>query len=193
MTDRRAEFSEDDYDKLVYYRKAGIRTKGTPEERPFELLTRRYFADHPLTPERLAWHEAGHAVVSHRLGYRVVAIEWIGPLHWATLPHRPMPFSKHFHLMMVAGYLAEARAMGRVDPAEASHVAFELEERYGYGPEERRAYVEAVEERALAILVEHWPAVVQVSVLLRQLNQDRTLVAGDELDAALAGVRFGDD
>ncbi len=192
MTDRSAEFSEEDYRKLVYHRKAGIRTTGTPEERPFEILTRRFYAAHPLTAERLAWHEAGHAVVAHWLGYRVVAIVRVEPLHWEVRSHQPLPHSDHLHLIIVAGYLAEARAMGRVDPAEASRVAYQVEDLYCYGPHERRAYVKAVEERALAILVEHWAEVEQVAALARLLDQDREIVAGDELDAALFGVRFGD-
>lgn len=192
MTNQSAKFSDEDYHRLVYHRKAGVRTRGTPEELPFLMLTHRYYAAHPPTPERLAWHEAGHAVVAHRLGYRVVEIVRLGPLRWETGSYPQLPYSDHSHLITVAGYLAEARAMGRVDPGEAWRVAVEVEERYGYGPEERRAYVEAVEERALAILVEHWAAVEQVAALARLLDQDREVVAGDELDTALSGVRFGD-
>jgi len=179
----------EEHELLVYRRKAKVPTKGTPEEEPFKALLRRFHAQFPPTPERVGWHEAGHAVVAHRLGYRVSMIErdatWTG--NPRTYIEPPPQGSDHWALVQVAGYLAEDRAVGNVDPEEACEVAEMAEQRHGYGPSDRRAFVEAVEKLSLAILVSDWSAVEQVAKLV----QAKPDVLMAELDGALSGVSFG--
>ena len=181
MTD--APITPEEYALLVYRHKAGVRTAGTPEEEPFIALCKRFHAQFPPTPERIGWHEAGHAVVSHHLGYRVWWIERND--EWGdTRTDQQPPWFGDWALVKVAGYLAEERAIGNVEPREASEVAWMAERRFGYGPSERESFVESVEARALAILVENWDAVEKIS----QLVQAKPLVKMAELDTVLSGV-----
>ncbi len=187
--DTEAPITPEEHALLVYRRKAKVPTVGTSEEEPFIALCRRFHAQFPQTPERVGWHEAGHAVVAHRLGYRVWMIErertWTG--YPITSTDQQPPLSDDWALVTVAGYLAEDRALGNVDPAEAWDVAGMAEWLHDYGPSERRTFVEEVEERALAILVANWGAVERVA----QLVQANASVGMEELDTALSSVSFG--
>lgn len=188
--DTDASITPDELALLVYRRKAKVPTIGTPEEEPFKALCRRFNAQFPPTPERVGWHEAGHAVVSHRLGYRVWKIEREGTEtgYPNAATDRQPPWSDDWALVKVAGYLAEDRAVGNVDPGEAWAVAAMAESLHGYGPSERRAFVEAVEERALAILIANWGAVERVA----RLVEAKPSVRMAELNTALSSVSFGD-
>ena len=187
--DSEASITPEEHALLVYRRKAKVPTKGTSEEAPFIARCRRFHTQFPPTPERVGWHEAGHAVVAHRLGYRVWMIEReeTGTGYPITATDQQPRWSDNWALVKVAGYLAEDRALGNVDPAEAWEVAEMAERLHGCGPSERRTFVEAVEERALAILVANWDAVERVA----QLVQANPSVRLAELNAALSSVSFG--
>src|SRR3954469_3822235 len=69
-------------------------------------------------------------------------------------------------LLCVAGHLSEAHACSLVDLREAFELAWTAEEQFGYVSDERRAYVKAIEAKALAMLIERLPAVERVAQLL---------------------------
>lgn len=181
------DFTEEQYDRLVYHRKAGINTTGTPEEQPFIELCRHYFARYPLSRERLAWHEAGHAVIGHRLGFKVAGVEQISPEHWVTEIESSPPFSTEQHMISVAGYLSEGKACGHGDPAEAHKVAWHAQLLFGFGPDQRLAYVRSIEAKTIAILDEHWEAVGRFAQMIGQASY----TFAHELAPALDAVPFG--
>lgn len=189
MTDLGPEspFTSEEYELLVYNRKARVRTVNTLDEGPFIELCRRYSSQYPLTPERVAWHEAGHAVVSHRLGYSVRMIERYPDGSAHTFTDQQLILSDNWALVTVAGYLAEDRAIGHADPGEAWDVAEVAEKIYRLGPDERKAYVEEVEKRCSAILEENWAEVEQVA----RLAESKPVVMMFDLDPILAPVKFG--
>ena len=177
----------EEYERLVYYRKARIRTTGTPDEGSFIELCRRYAEQFPLTPERVGWHEAGHAIVSHSLGYAVWKIERHPDGSGHSLTDQQPILSDDWALITVAGYLAEDRAVGHADPAEAWGVTEVAERIYGLGPDERKVYVEEVEQCCSMILDENWGVVEQVAKLV----ESKTKVKMYELDRILAAVKSG--
>jgi hypothetical protein len=151
-------------------------------------LCRRYSTAYPLTPERLGWHEAGHVVVAHRLGYAVWGVYHRAPDHWETTFVTPERGSTDWGLIAVAGYLSEGRAIGHEDPAEAGEISMRGPWHDDDSPHERLARVRQVERDALAILEEHWDTVGRVAELIRS----KPFITGDELAGALEGVRRAD-
>src|SRR4051794_699232 len=103
-------FTDDDYELLLHHRKAFIRTAGTPQEAPFTELCQRFHAAYPSTPQRLAYHEAGHVVMAHCLGLHVIDVRRLSNDHWETLSTVERDNVEHWCLMNVAGHLSEAHA-----------------------------------------------------------------------------------
>jgi hypothetical protein len=171
--------SDQDYEWLCYVRKSGdYPTEGTEAWAAWNALTRRCaWVDRSWTREHIAWHEAGHALVGHRLGGHVVNIEV-----WATIT--------------VAGHVAEEMVLGRVDPScnEASRIAWQFRKLRQKNdgetptPQECRAYVEAAESRARAICEEHR----SVLEMIARRHLSAGSVNRDELLIMLAGVPNGD-
>lgn len=200
MNDRVLEgpFSPAEYGLLVCRRKTGLRSDDQAERDWFEALTRRYHALFPSNLERISWHEAGHAMVAHRLGWWVDHIERF-PHHEGKAAMAPPPEGspywpqgretrlRDWATVKVAGYMAENRVAANVDPAEASPVAYRLEELKGYTPAQCLTYVEEVEGRALRILVADWAAVG----LLADALKASAVVERDALASILGNVGVG--
>lgn len=72
--------------------------------------------------------------MAHCLGGDVLAVGKLADDNWETVSNIQPELGESWGLMSVAGYLADARACGLVDPNEASMVASEAEEQFGYGP-----------------------------------------------------------
>lgn len=193
-----ASITDDDYAWMHYLRRSvAYPPEGTPELARWMNLYDRFYAQHPHTLERDAWHEAGHVVVAHRLGGRVESVSrdeegaitsvavferrHVGLLLWAALE--------------VAGYLAEVRAVGRVDPHEASEVGVAFQDvwrqRYGGLPPEAEVLdaVTHAETVAATILDEHWAAVARVADTL--MNEPWP-IERDRLTELIADVPYGD-
>jgi hypothetical protein len=189
--------SDQDYEWLCYVRKSGdYPTEGTEAWAAWNALTRRCaWVDRSWTREHIAWHEAGHALVGHRLGGHVVNIT----ARATHMDNTGYPTVSHevWATITVAGHVAEEMVvLGRVDPScnEASRIAWQFRKLRQKNdgetptPQECRAYVEAAESRARAICEEH-RSVLEV-IARRHLSAGS--VNRDELLIMLAGVPNGD-
>ena len=96
-----------------------------------ETLARRYAAG-PL----VAWHEAGHAVIAHRLGYRVERVHVAYARDQGQTDIAPAYDPLNRALITLAGERAERRSVSWLDGIEA----------LGGGADDRRALQLALEE-----------------------------------------------
>jgi hypothetical protein len=193
--------SEEDYERLCYVRKSGdYPAKGTEAWTQWVALTKRVDRAHFRTRnERSAWHEAGHALVGHRLGGDVNKIYrgdgYLAATHIPDMIYPAFPYET-LDTVMVAGHVAEEMTFAQVDPScdEASRIAWRFRKvrARDYGetvtPQDCRAYVEAAEARARAIL--EAPGSVLEAIARRVLAG--LPVNRDELLGLLVGVPNGD-
>jgi hypothetical protein len=138
-------------------------------------MTCRYLYQHPTSTEKEMWHEAGHIVVGHRLGWSVLRIDrHPDGTPYALIPPPCEPPNLpvlDYSTVAVAGYLTEERAFANAMPS-ADHVKIAtvlrgLEARSGrtLSPDANLAHVLKAEARAQAILEEHWRAVHRIAEL----------------------------
>lgn len=169
--------------------------------------------ENPRELPSIAWHEAGHAVIYRALGVPVhhVMVQYGNPVtmhapygRCAVVQDDAPP--EAVILASLAGNLAEKRAVGTEcpinDPEEKGRgdgalVAKALD-RLGIPESERDAYLRAAEQKAAALLDEHWPKVQAVAEwLLRQqprIGNDfgfRVFLDAPELEALLASKTSG--
>lgn len=111
--------------------------------------------------KRVSWHEAGHALVAHRLGGEVTKIEW--EKTYINYPDSVVIPDEIQDTVTVAGHVVEAMKLGRVvaHDCEGRKVARRFRERrekelgVPITPQERRSYIETIEAQARAIAEEY--------------------------------------
>jgi hypothetical protein len=174
----------------------------SPEWDRWTTLTFRHLFQFPSTLDREMWHEAGHIVVGHRLGWQVQRID----RHSDGTPHAIIPppceFPElpilDFSTVAVAGYLAEDKAFGNAMPGQ-DHVNLAREfqadaARQGRtaSPTSNLAHVLEAEARAEAILDENWGVVRQIAELATaSLPVRRKALLGEQRGVAQDEPRCG--
>lgn len=177
--------SDEECDLLVRWRRTAFDPQSEEDHARYVALTIRFFTQMRQTERTDAFHEAGHIVVGHLLGYPTRMTYWQldGTPSTAMdgISHDPPPFISEAQFLAqnydwarirVAGYLAERRAMGRSDPAEAVRLVRRMRDNLSYGPEETMAYLDGIENETDAILDENWEAVERLAQLLSE-NMNR--------------------
>lgn len=136
-------------------------------------MTSRYLYQHPTTVEKEMWHEAGHVVVGHRLGWSVVRIDrHPDGTPFAEIPPPCEPPALpvlDYSTVAVAGYLAEDLAQGNAMPS-TDHIlvsrvfqSSEVRKSRTTSPRTNLAHVFEAEARARVILEAYWDAVGRVA------------------------------
>jgi hypothetical protein len=191
--------SPEEQERIRYVRKSlDYGPDGSEERERWGTLYDRFYALFPTTLERLAWHEAGHATVAHRLGGTVWSID-VDAADDGFVTHvvefePPFVTLDRWAIATTAGYVAEGLAFGPTDPHEASEIYIKYCEtviEMGLKPSRSKAieFIETAESVAVAILQQHW---YEVSYIARRMMFSCP-VGRDFLLSALAGVPFGVD
>jgi hypothetical protein len=185
-------FSREEYERVMFVRRSGAYPPLGAEYDAWKRLVCRFHRLFPNTVVRAMWHEAGHAVVAHRLGWTVHRIQRDhegtpgaviqSPDGWDDLDHA---------IVTVAGWIAEAMAAcpELTDPThEVAILARDFRTPTGerLPPRERIKFVEIAEDRAREMLECDWYAVERVAMLALAalpVERDALLKAidGDEL------------
>jgi hypothetical protein len=167
-------FSPEEHESMLYILRSGtVPPKGCEDRDMWDALYSRWKALFPTTLRREAFHEAGHVVVGHSMGWSVKRIDRHGPravpyaevLPPANLIQIRNPISDD-SVIRVAGYLAEKRACGWVAPLEAIKVAKDVNS--FLAPESRISFVRACESYAFDILKEYWLAVEAIAAMVME-------------------------
>ena len=164
----------DEYAEMIRVRKSNDYPPRSSEawDRWSALVCRHWF-QFPNSVDRELWHEAGHIVVGHRLGWQVQSIDrHPDGTPFANIPP-PCEFPElpilDYSTVAVAGYLAEEKAFGNALPSQDHiNIAREFkssEARQGHKatPATNLAHVLEAEARAQVILDENWHAVQRLA------------------------------
>src|SRR5215218_6387007 len=138
-------------------------------------LVSRHWFQFPSSLEQDMWHEAGHIVVGHKLGWEVQRIDRQPdgtPIAEVPPPCEPPELPVlDYSTVAVAGFLAENKEFGNALPTK-DHInvarqfqASEARQDRTASPASKLAHVLEAEARAQVILDENWDAVRQVSAL----------------------------
>jgi hypothetical protein len=166
----------DEYEEMIRVRKSNDNPPRDSEAwiRWTTLVSRHWF-QFPSSLEQDMWHEAGHIVVGHKLGWEVQRIDRQPdgtPIAEIPPPCAPPELSiLDFSTVAVAGYLAEDKQFGNALPTKdhinVAHQFRASEARQGRAasPASTLARVLEAEARAQTILDENWDAVSRVAAL----------------------------
>jgi hypothetical protein len=180
----------EDIERLRVLERGGVSQEDGDLRAERHRLREAFNAAFPPSLFRVAWHEAGHAVVMHRLGHPPLGIgrdvshdgQTVAP---PTFPSNP--WERVSRTVRVAGYLTEERACGPADLREAARIM----DRFAFmgNPlDDRLRELARSEAEAGYILDANWGAVAAVAALVEASKW----VNGDQIAAALRGVPCGD-
>lgn len=163
-------FSPEEYERLLFVRKSSAYPVPAEWDQ-WKRLVCRFYRLFPNTAKRAMWHEAGHIVVAHCLGWTVHRIQRDREGTPGAVIHMPDGWGDLDHATVsVAGWLAEAMMAypELTDPTDevAQHARqFRTPEGEKMPAPERIKYVEIAERRAEEILEAHWDTVERVAAL----------------------------
>jgi hypothetical protein len=190
----------EEYERIMYVRKSGdYPPRGSAAWDRWATLLCRFHALFPNTLDREAWHEAGHIVVGHKLGWTVQRIErnaggWPQARVDAPCEDPELP-GLHVGMMTTAGFVAEAMSRPEGEMTDPTHEIpeFAVDFRSADGdilsPEDRIKYTEEIPQAEVEdIIEENWTALERVALLaLAGLPVER-----EALLEALEGVEQDD-
>jgi hypothetical protein len=168
--------SREEFEHIMYVRKAGdYPPRRTAEWERWATLICRFHALFPDTLDRDAWHEAGHIVVGHKLGWTVQRIErnaggWPQARVEAPCEGPELP-GLQVGMMTIAGFVAEAMSRPEGEMTDPTHevaehaIEFRSEDGDTLSSEDRIKYIKIAQSRACDILAANWDVVERVAAL----------------------------